>query len=70
MHRTRLRVSGMESENAARLVENELLGIEGVDEVRTDRSTGTVVVDHDADEAPTGDLHDAVRNAGYEVSGS
>ncbi|WP_224268232.1 cation transporter [Haloprofundus salinisoli] len=59
-HRTALTVTGMESDNAAQRIERRLQELDGVDEVQVRRGDDKIVVLHEAEEADSHDLYEAV----------
>lgn len=63
---TILDVQGMTCMSCIRHVNNALRELDGVDHVDVKLRDGTVIVRHDAAQAPISSLIDALREAGYE----
>lgn len=64
--RTILDVQGMTCMSCIRHVNDALRDLDGVDQVEVKLRDGTVIVQHDAAQAPVGQLIEALREAGYE----
>jgi copper chaperone len=63
-----LRVPGMHCGHCKAAVESELGKISGVESSRADVEKGTVEVSYDEGTVTTGDLEDAIEEAGYTVA--
>ena len=61
-------IDGMTCDNCVRRVEKALRGVNGVKEVRVDRSAALATVTFDTTKTHIPDLHDALLKSGYRPS--
>lgn len=64
-----LKVSGMNCEKCEEKVETALKGIRGIKRAKADHEDGEVWIDRDPVVANIAKIHDAIADAGYEITG-